>query len=751
MDGFKVNNETVVPGFDQSPYLDNGLKFDDSIDLSFMDIPFPSPESYPEPGPDPDLRKFAPSSSATSELDSPDDHDLSDTVLKYLNQILMEENMEGKPSMFHDPLALQAAEKSFYEVLGEKYPPSPDQPSLYIEQNVESPNDHFSGSSIDNNTNSSSTCSSNFTDRQWNDDSVEFKSSSSLIRSNPVEKSFQSTLQSSSDCSLSSTDSFSNALTGPLESFEMVSNIFSDSQSILLFKRGAEEARKFLPSGNQFIIDLENYALPPQSKEVVPEVLIKVEKDERSYSPNSPRGRKNHYREDSDLEEERNSKQSALYVEESELSEMFDRVLLSTEVKGGPPPCAVKEEVHDGESKTLQQKKQSNGGKTRAKKQGNTKEVVDLRTLLVNCAHSVAADDRRTANEQLKQIRQHCSPFGDGSQRLAHFFANGLEARLSGTGSQIYTALTSKRPSAAHMLKAYQLYISASPFKTIAILLANLKILEIAEKATKLHIIDFGILYGFQWPILIQRLSTRPNGPPKLRITGIEFPQPGFRPAELVEETGRRLGKYCERFKVPFEYNAIAKKWETIQIEDFKIDSDEVLAVTALFKFKNLFDETVTVDSPRDAVLKLIRTINPNIFVHAVVNGSYSAPFYVTRFREALYHYSALYDMFDTNIPREDPERLMFEKEFFGREIMNVVACEGFERVERPETYKQWQVRNLRAGFRQLPLNQEVMKKLKAKVKAGCHKDFVIDEDGHWMVQGWKGRIVYASSCWVPA
>ncbi|KAK3006892.1 hypothetical protein RJ639_009581 [Escallonia herrerae] len=40
---------------------------------------------------------------------------------------------------------------------------------------------------------------------------------------------------------------------------------------------------------------------------------------------------------------------------------------------------------------------------------------------------------------------------------------------------------------------------------------------------------------------------------------------------------------------------------------------------------------------------------------------------------------------------------------------MNVIACEGAERIERPETYKQWQVRNLRAGFRQLPLNDEIL------------------------------------------
>ncbi|KAB1206410.1 Scarecrow-like protein 14 [Morella rubra] len=58
---------------------------------------------------------------------------------------------------------------------------------------------------------------------------------------------------------------------------------------------------------------------------------------------------------------------------------------------------------------------------------------------------------------------------------------------------------------------------------------------------------------------------------------------------------------------------------------------------------------------------------------------------------------------------------------------MNAIACEGLERVERPETYKQWQVRNLRAGFRQLPLDQDILRQVKKTVKSDYNKDFVVD------------------------
>ncbi|XVE79568.1 hypothetical protein DITRI_Ditri14bG0069100 [Diplodiscus trichospermus] len=662
-----------------------------------------------------------------------DDSDFSDTVLKYISQVLLEEDMEEKPCMFHDSLALQAAEKSLYDVLGESYPPC-NQASISVNPSVESPDNCSFGTSSDHRSYSgSSSCGSNSIDSQWNVDFGENNSNkkpSFLQTSFPENFVFQSTRNSGSRSS--ATSSMSDLVTP---------NCFGESELALHFKRGVEEASKFLPKGNQLSIDFESKCNPWTSE-------LKQKSRLTLNSPPRLTGKKNHEREDEDFEEGRNSKQSAVFWDESELSDMFDKVLICAGRKG-QSAISNAEKTSQNASLQIEQTNGSNSGKARGKKQGK-KKVVDLRTLLVLCAQAISSDDNRTAKELIRQIRQHSTPFGDGSQRLAHCFVDALEARLAGTGTQIYTSLASKRTSAADMLKAYQVYISACPFMKVAIFFANNKISKVAEKATTLHIIDFGIFYGFQWPALIHRLSNRPGGPPKLRITGIEFPRRGFRPAEGVQETGNRLARYCERYNVPFEYNAIAQKWETIRIEDLKIKSNEVIAVNSLFRDRNLLDETVVLNSPRDTVLNLIRKINPNIFVHSVVNGSYNAPFFVTRFREALFHFSALFDMWDTNIPRGDHIRSMLEQKFYGREIMNIVACEGTERVERPESYKQWQVRNVRAGFTQLPLDPELMNRVRAKVKERYHCDFMVDVDGGWMFQGWKGRIIYASSAWIP-
>ncbi|KAJ8533821.1 hypothetical protein K7X08_007145 [Anisodus acutangulus] len=358
-------------------------------------------------------------------------------------------------------------------------------------------------------------------------------------------------------------------------------------------------------------------------------------RDEGQTSPIGPRGRKNPHRDDKDLEETLSRKQAAVYTESTVRSEEFDVILLHSMGNGKEALTAYRESLKNARMKTA----------------------------------AVADDDCRSATELLKQIRLHSSPFGDGNQRLTHCFADGLEVRLAGTSSQIYKALVNKKTSAADFLKASHLYLASCPFRKISGFASNKAIITKAGNATRVHVIDFGILYGFQWPTLIQRIAAREGGPPHLRITGIEFPQPGFRPAERIEETGWRLTDYA--------------------------------------KFKNLHDETVLTDSSRTLILNLIREINPDIFIRGIVNGAYSAPFFVTRFREVLFHFSALFDMLEANVPREFPERMLIEREIFGREALNDIACEGWERVERPETHKQWQVRHLRARFRQIPFDQQ--------------------------------------------
>ncbi|KAJ3676409.1 hypothetical protein LUZ60_003821 [Juncus effusus] len=488
-------------------------------------------------------------------------------------------------------------------------------------------------------------------------------------------------------------------------------------------QKGTEEAMKFVPNIDEFLIGSE-YNKSNLFKNKI---------------------------EHNDGDEERASKQSAIFSDELIRNETYERVLHFQGQEYIEEVISLR--------KLMLQEKEDEPNENKGKKFKGSKAVVkkknekglrgDLRPLLVSCAQAVSINDHSTANELIKQIRQHSSPNGDWSERLAHYFVNGLEARLQGTGSEIYRKHLSNQATAVEFLTAFRACFVFCPYERVSIFFSDQTILNVSKNASKVHIIDFCILFGFRWLSLFERFSTRGTMPPKIKITGVDNPQPGFRPAKRVEETGRRLADYARSFNIPFEYNGIIPKLEDFNINDLNIEKDEVIIV-CLRPSQKLGDETTDVDtdSQRDKFLKTLRRIKPTIFMHGVENSSYGTPFFDTRFKEALFHYSSLFDMLDSNMPRDNEERILLESKLLGPGAINAIACEGSERVERPETYKQWQARNKRAGFVQLPVDQEVLKNMKKLVRKLYHKEFVLDEDNNWVVLGWKGRILFAESTW---
>ena len=80
--------------------------------------------------------------------------------------------------------------------------------------------------------------------------------------------------------------------------------------------------------------------------------------------------------------------------------------------------------------------------------------------------------------------------------------------------------------------------------------------------------------------------------------------------------------------------------------------------------------------SPRDVVLSNIRKMRPDVFILFIMNGTYSSPYFVPRFREALFHYSAMFDMMDVTTSRDSDLRVLVERDLFGQCAQNVIACE---------------------------------------------------------------------------
>ncbi|KAB1225947.1 Scarecrow-like protein 33 [Morella rubra] len=268
-----VDEQAISLSSKQFPNLVNEFHFNiPSVDLDFLENPFLRPDLGPMGFP-PQIfggqtaETYSPSASADSLSTSSmgmspgahspsDDSEFSETVLRYMSQILMEEDIEDKPCMFYDPLGLQITEKSFYDALSQENPPPPPSeqpPCLY--PNLDSLDDFVSGSSGDYATNSSSTTSTS-TDPQGLYDLEGYKSSFSQATL-PGDYVLQHNFLPNNG-SLLQTNPL-NVVTGTGDGLELLArNIFSDSESVLQFRRGLEEASKFLPRCNQLLIDPES-------------------------------------------------------------------------------------------------------------------------------------------------------------------------------------------------------------------------------------------------------------------------------------------------------------------------------------------------------------------------------------------------------------------------------------------------------------------------------------------------------------
>lgn len=584
-------------------------------------------------------------------------------TLSYLNQILLEEDIDENDIPYTEESALYAMEKPFYDILGQKYPSSVENPQLI--------NHTISGTGS--------------TDHHY--------------------------------------------------LYQLSSNFGTLSASE--FNKGVEEGNRFLPSIDKLDLELEAKKL---SLPLLPEEddLVKLNSEIDGNNNNedfmgcgSTGKKKSNI--DLDLLEGRNRKISMSYSEEPPRNEMFDEVLLEY---GNLEVANLPESIKNKTNKYLETDQVG---------------IVDVTALLIECSHAVYANDRQLAEGLLNQIRKQSSLDGDGTQRMASVFADALEARLNGTGSEAWRRIAAKRIPTSEYLKITRLYITVCPFPRISIYYANQTILNVAKKASKLHIIDFGISFGFQWPSLIHALSNNKNSNSiKLRITGIDFPLQGFRPAELIQETGRRLEAYAESFGVPFEYHGIASNWEDVSPNDLNIEEDEVVIVNSLYRFNEIGDEAVSLDnSPRNRVFDLIRRIRPHVFIEGVVSIGAFSPFFISRFKQGLLLYSALFEILDTLIPPDNKQRQFVERHVLARDILNVFACEGSDWIVKPETHKQWHQRNLRAGLEQIPLDPGLVRECKEQMKKVYHNNiFFIEEDKNWLLQGWSGRTFYALSTW---
>ncbi|MCO5614725.1 hypothetical protein L7F22_069009 [Adiantum nelumboides] len=381
---------------------------------------------------------------------------------------------------------------------------------------------------------------------------------------------------------------------------------------------------------------------------------------------------------------------------------------------------------------------------------------VDFHDMLLQCAYAVGLNDTNSAKAVACKVEQQTSAHGSAAERLAHYFVKALYARFAGSGWSLYTGqLKQQGPSFRQTLKARMKILSSCPFSQASYLFANETILRVAKGASSLFILEHQ-MSGIEYPSLFKKLAALPGGPPKVFLMAHWVPHYSMLPAQTdilftaLEEIGRKLIKCAALLNVPFHFTPWVGTRGIISLQDFvnpKRPPGEVFVSISSCLLRFVMDDIL---DPRPIRLKSFKKVCeacPDVFIQGVVSGAYSTPFYSTRFKEALFHFTCIFDILDTFIGRDDQDRLVFESEVLGKAILNVVACEGLLVSTRVEKYKQWQAVVEEAGMQQLALDANTIHQVEELLKH-CHKDYMIAEDRQYLLLGWRGRTLYAFSTW---
>ncbi|CAI9755987.1 unnamed protein product [Fraxinus pennsylvanica] len=363
---------------------------------------------------------------------------------------------------------------------------------------------------------------------------------------------------------------------------------------------------------------------------------------------------------------------------------------------------------------------------------------------LMACAEAVQQENLKLAEALVKQIGFLAVSQAGAMRKVATYFAEALARRIY----KLYP--TNPQDTAFTDLLQMHFY-ETCPYLKFAHFTANQAILEAFEGKSHVHIIDFSMKQGMQWPALLQALALRPGGPPSFRLTGIG--PPSHDNIDHLQEVGCKLAQLAETIHVEFDYRGfVANSLADLNASMFDVREGETVAVNSIFELHQLLARPGAIEK----VLQVVSEMNPEILTVVEQEANHNGMVFLDRFTESLHYYSTFFDSLESSGGGGDVggvavsvQNKVMSEVYLGRQICNVVACEGPDRVERHETLVQWRTRFESAGFEPVHLGSNAYKQASMLLALFAGGDgYRVEEKDGCLTLGWHTRPLIATSAW---
>nr|UQE85520.1 GRAS transcription factor DELLA2 [Dioscorea oppositifolia] len=368
--------------------------------------------------------------------------------------------------------------------------------------------------------------------------------------------------------------------------------------------------------------------------------------------------------------------------------------------------------------------------------------------LLMSSAEAIQRGDAALSGSLIDEMRLLLTRVntGFGIGKVAGYFVDALTRRLYSVSS----AAASGSPAEYEIL--YHHFYEASPYLKFAHFTANQAILEAFDGHDRVHVIDFSLMHGLQWPALIQALALRPGGPPSLRLTGIGPPSPDGR--DSLREIGLRLAELARSVRVRFAFRGVAaNRLDDVRPWMLQVAPGEAVAVNSVMQLHRLLtDPDSPGPAPIDSVLSWIHGLRPKIVTVVEQEADHNKPGFLDRFTEALFYYSTMFDSLEAGRANgsaaQQQQSAAVAEVYLQREIRDIVCCEGPDRAERHEPLARWRARMGQTGFKPVHLGSNAFKQASMLLTLFSGEGYCVEEVDGCLTLGWHSRPLIAASAW---
>lgn len=361
---------------------------------------------------------------------------------------------------------------------------------------------------------------------------------------------------------------------------------------------------------------------------------------------------------------------------------------------------------------------------------------VRLVQALVACAEAVQHENLSLADALVKRVGSLAASQAGAMGKVATYFAEALARRIY----RIHPSSTAIDPSFEEILQMN--FYDSCPYLKFAHFTANQAILEAVTTSRGVHVIDLGLNQGMQWPALMQALALRPGGPPSFRLTGVGTPSN----RAGIQELGWKLAQLAHAIGVEFEFSGLT----TERLSDLEPDMFETRPELETLVVNSVFELHPVLSQP-GSIEKLLATVNavkPGLVTVVEQEANHNSAGFLDRFNEALHYYSSLFDSLEDGVVIPSQDRVMSEV-YLGRQILNVVAAEGIDRIERHETLAQWRKRMENAGFDPVNLGSDAFKQASLLLAlSGGGDGYRVEENDGSLMLAWQTKPLIAASAW---